>query len=231
MAYGFLQTVDQFTNGAGTTRTATITYAGGERAKVTLGFAGGASSCTVTDLAGNTYNQVGVYNGLGSGFMAEFEAIGCIAGATTVTMTTNASCAWRGIGIFTYGSLGATASYSSVYNEQATPTTGTDAVTSTNVTPLTQPAMIFAVSIDNTGTAAINAGTGANSRSALPTWNAALGFFSRVEDFRVTATTPVPATFTATSASSHTDTMASVTNEPAVGGSPGPLPRQIYRMP
>lgn len=90
-------------------------------------------------------------------------------------------------------------------NSQTNPGTSTDGVTSGSTGTLTsQPAGVFAMTINGQGATAVSAGTGYTSQDSYRAWDYGTGtLFGRFEHKRVTATTAVDATFTAGSDTNH----------------------------
>ena len=128
--------------------------------------------------------------------VAHFKFDNTAAGTPSVTITPNTSVGFLGIWI---REIGGTSGYDGAHagNQQTSPATTTDAVTSTNATPSTQPGLVsgFSVSTNNSGADA--AGTGFTSTTTG--WQFGFGAdFARSEHLRYTNTTARAATFTCT---------------------------------
>lgn len=180
------------------------TYTGGERAVVWV-TVGGASTITVTD-GTNTYTQVGSQVTASSGdVQAVFECLSCAAGTFTVQANFGTSNAFRGIAVHRFSGL--TGSGSLVGNAQTAPGTGADGLTSTNLTPASQPALLLGVSTDYNGST-VNVGTGFMSSAVYTNVDTANGSYTVSETKRLTSTAAVPTTFTATSSPQNFVTLA-----------------------
>jgi hypothetical protein len=215
MAYGFLQTVDAFNGAAGTALGVSITHAANSSAFVYVNYESDTATATVADTLSNSYTQVGTYL-TESGVRRSALFFGNIAtgGATTVTVTVSASSATREISVTTYSGLAAAVqSGATATNNQTAPGTGADAVTTGLMTPTAQPAIVFGVCRDLTGTSAVSAGTGFTSRGTLAAQDSGDGETSRIEDLRITATSNVAATFTAGTAGDHFYTLGAIVSE------------------
>ena len=205
MAFAELDTV--VTAGAsasGSSISTSRTYTGGERAVVWV-TAGGATTITVTD-GTNTYTQVGsqVVASYGD-VQACFECANCAAGTFTVQANFGTANAFRGIAVHRFSGL--TGSGSLVGQAQTAPGTGADGLTSTNLTPASQPALLLGISTEYNGTT-VNVGTGFSLSSAYTSVNTANGSYTTSETKRLTSTSAVAATFTATSSPQNFVTLA-----------------------
>ncbi len=118
------------------------------------------------------------------------------SGSVTVTVTISATEGGKGVAFrLISGSSGpGTTSSEHAGNQQDTPGTGTDAVTSTNVTPTTQPALIVGIDLDVPGNLTPAVGTGFTD--AGTGWGFGGLVAARAESKRVTSTAGVAATFT-----------------------------------
>jgi hypothetical protein len=138
------------------------------------------------------------------------------AGSITVTGNLSASDTFRGGIVKEIGGSSGYDTGSHAAQLQATPTTGTDATTSTNTPSLSaQPALISGACMNTAGVATPAAGTGFASDSS------GFGFGGtsamRSENMRVTSTSAVAATFTAGNNSAHIS-LAAVFLESGGGG-------------
>lgn len=191
-------------SGSGTTISVSRTYAGGERAVVWV-TAGGATTITVTD-GTNTYSAVGSQVVANSGdVLQQFECLSCVAGTYTVQANLGTTQPYRGIAVHRFSNL--TGAGQTVGQAQTAPGTGADGLSSTNLTPASQPGLLLGISTDYNG-GTISAGTGFASGGAYTTLDAANGSYTFYETKRLTSTSAVPATFTASVSPSNFVTMA-----------------------
>lgn len=180
------------------------TYTGGERAVVWV-TVGGATTITVTD-GTNTYSAVGSQVVANSGdVQAVFECASCTAGTFTVSANFGTANAFRGIAVHRFSGL--TGSGSLVGQAQTAPGTGADGLTSTNLTPASQPALLLGISTDYNGFT-VNVGTGFTSSAVYTNIDTANGSYTVSETKRLTSTSAVAATFTATSSPQNFVTLA-----------------------
>lgn len=180
------------------------TYTGGERAVVWV-TVGGATTITVTD-GTNTYSAVGSQVTANSGdVQACFECANCAAGTFTVQANFGTANAFRGIAVHRFSGL--TGAGSLVGQAQTAPGTGADGLTSTNLTPASQPALLLGVSTDYNGST-VNVGTGFTSSAVYTNVDTANGSYTTSETKRLTSTSAVAATFTATSSPQNFVTLA-----------------------
>jgi hypothetical protein len=172
---------------------------------------GGSFSCSDT-VDGSAYGaQRGTCSGGGDSY-ASFVLPNCSAGTRTITVA-------NGNWVWAIEISGATsASYSTqAAQQQASPGTSADAVSSGNATPTAQPALLLAIATDDsTFASAPNAGTGFTSVGAG--WDFGSGNTTRLESKRLTSTSAVPATFTATNGGGDHAVLAVVILEGTSGG-------------
>lgn len=189
---------------SGSSITVSRTYTGGERAVVWV-TVGGATTITVTD-GTNTYTQVGsqVVASYGD-VQAVFECLSCAAGTFTVQANFGTANAFRGIAVHRFSGL--TGSGSLVGQAQTAPGTGADGLTSTNLTPASQPALLLGISTEYNGTT-VNVGTGFSLSAVYSNVDTANGSYTASETKRLTSTSAVAATFTATSSPQNFVTLA-----------------------
>lgn len=144
------------------------------------------------------------------------------AGTPTVTTTYTSNDIFRSLLAVEVGGAGVT-SYGGVTG-QVQNAAGTDGVTTGNVTPTGQPALLVAVSM-STGTfpgAAPAAGTGFTDNGKFWLFGGGAGNeYTRLESKRITSVSGVPATFTQVSNVLHTQLVIVVLE--ATSGSPGAL--------
>lgn len=145
--------------------------------------------------------------------VTSFKFQNSAAGTPVVTITFSATTNFTGM--FAVEVLGAAAASFDGHNGQvqATPTTGTDAVTSGTATPTAQPGLIVALSSNTSGAAAPAAGTGFTDHGSG--W--AQAGPARLESKRYTATSAIAGTFTAGSNSAHA-TLQMLFKEASSGG-------------
>lgn len=142
-------------------------------------------------------------------------------GSTTITSTYGSATTARSQILV---EIGGSSGYDStavakVTNNQGTPGTGTDAVTSTNLPVLTaQPALIIAITTNSEGDTTATAGTGFTSQGVRTNFSGAIPDASRIESKTVTSTSATAATFTAAVNSRHLTTAAAFTETGAGGG-------------
>jgi hypothetical protein len=214
VAYGYTAVVDAAAAASSTTITRTVTYSGGEPVVVFVEWSTTSGTVTVAD-GTNTYTQAGSIRTLASTknrSRAVFYCLSPAAGAVTVTATFSASKLGRRIGVARYTGLNG---YQVELGQgQITPGTGTDAVTTGNLTPSAQPAALISLSNSmNTTAPTITAGTGFTGRGTLASWDALAGDTSLLEDIRLTSTSNVPATATTNGATEDFLTQALILTE------------------
>lgn len=180
---------------SGTSLAVSTTYAAGDHAYVFTS-RGGASTETITDGV-NTYTQIGSNVTIASGdIIAIWECGSTAAGTVNVTQTLGTARAFRAIGVVRVTGVSTGASVG-IGQAQTAPGTGADLVTSTVLTPASQPAMLLGISCDFSGSA-VTAGTGFNNVGTFATADTANATLTRIEDKRLTSTSNVAATFTGT---------------------------------
>jgi hypothetical protein len=203
MAYSFISKNDVNDNSSGTTLNGpSTTYAAHDTAIVEITYGGTAQVETVTD-GTNTYVRAGSsqYDVNNDQTGATFVCKDCAAGTFTPVMTLPLASSFRDIGVSRYNGLDNSATPQAISAVLHNIGTGTDLLTSGNITPASQPAMLYAFIFEDSGVgASAAAGTGFTDRTGFTNWNTGIGP-SRVEDRRLTATTAVAGTFTANNAS------------------------------
>jgi len=157
--------------------------------------------------------------------LAHYKADGVAAGTYTITANFTAVCFYRGIKI---KEIGGTSGYDATASAhagqlQTAPTTGANATTSGNTPALTsQPALIsgFCAATANSATTAVGTGFTSDQTSA---WQFGTGInMSASESKRLTATSAVAATFTA-STNDNRITVAAVFLESVVTAAADPV--------
>lgn len=210
--------------GAGTTAQSTAAFgaalsAGNALVWVYVYAAATAKTVTIAQAGqGATFTQVGsVFSG-GSGMIWGY-AKNITGGITAaVSSTASANVTFPGLAVAEYSALDTTAPFTTGEQngqQQLTPGTGTDAVTS-GVTPTlaSQPAWVIGFSVDYVNNTAPIAGTLFNSHAAVWSFGGA-GTAARFEDKRVLVTTAVAATFTVAALSEEHLTCVIVLKEPS----------------
>ncbi len=198
MAIAVAQTLTNsasYTVATGTTVAVTITPAAGSTLVVWVTGGDSNTSITVADSrnAGN-YTAGPVNDDTGdSQALQRFYKQNVAAGSTTITATWGAAVQFRAIAVAEVTGSNQGAADGSSGNIQGAPGTGTDALTTSNMTNATQPALIVALCMDVASTSIPAAGTGftSNGSDATAAW--------RIESKRITTTgSTQAATFTAT---------------------------------
>lgn len=222
--YSYVAGSDWVETGGSTTLVfASQTFAAGEFVAVGITYGNGSAVTESIADGTNTYTKVGstLTDGSNGQNLALFVVKSAASGSFTITVTFASSVTYRGIMYARYTGLDAsqTPTLSGTVNTNVG--TGTDAVTSGNVTPGGQPAMIFAFGVEvSGGGSAMTAGTGFTDRGAMANWNSYIGF-SRFEDKRVTSTSAVPGTFTVSNGTHSYLVIGMAAYETGAGGGGG----------
>lgn len=228
MAIAFTFGADAAASGSSTTITRTATFGAGETISVYIQMASVAQTVsTVTD-GTNTYNFVArkAESVLDTRTMEHWEAHNVAAGSPTITVTFTGSVTNRGVGYCRgTGADTSVGAQTGVGNFQTNPGTGTDAVTTTNMTPTSQPNGVLAYAATYVNARTVTQGTGYTSLGVLTAWNALLGDTSRIEFKRTTSTSAVAGTFTI-NGTENIMTIGGVFTEAAAGG--GAIPRNVF---
>lgn len=203
----------------------TAPIAGGDRLIAVIYYAGAAAQRTVTlvDTVGGNDSWTRIGGGFSGGFgMEAYELIGAAAADTgdfTLEVTPNGAWDFPAVAVFAASGLDAGVSCDDLsYNHQASPGGSDDAITSTNLTPLAQSALVLAVTQNFGSDHTPTAGTGYTSLAAL--WDYSSSLSGRAEHRRITSTAELAATFTS-SGSGPFDTVALVFRESGGGGLEG----------
>lgn len=201
MAYGYTGQANSAASASGTTLPVTFTVNPGDTAIIVYGaFTGALTTLGLADdkLGGShTYNQEGSAGSVASTLthrIAAYLVLAPTPGTYTLTMTLGAARANRRLVAITYN--GAVAYQDAKNQGQLAAATTTDAVSTSNLAPTAQPALLSALSITANGTATYTQGTGHTSRGALSNWDAIGSFSSMLEDIRLTSTSAVAGLFT-----------------------------------
>lgn len=228
-AYSVTNTIDEFgtTASSAFTSASAYTFASGDRVEIAIVWYGDATNqpITVTDTNSNTWAQVSgsqVINFNGDGISyAWYECKNVTsAGSTHIKATFTSDPGHAGMAGLGVTGLSNSASAQSNQQGQIAPGTGTGAVTSGNITPASQPAILIGFSQNIGGNYStgltVTAGftnhalshiTGVNGNGA-----AALG------DERLTSTSAIAATFTANASVGAQDVVSFGVVIPESGG-------------
>lgn len=224
MAYSYVTGYDAVDiNNTTTVVASSVVYANGETVflGVTYGSAGGVRIVeSISDGGTNTYAYIGTQADTTNGqCIAVFVVKNAVAGTYTVTFTLASVATFKGLGIRRYTGLNNTGTPQFIGNPQNNVPTTPNAITSTNITPSAQPAILFSFTQETSGNGAATATASGtfNSRGAFATWNTSISN-TMTEDLRLTSTAAVAATFTAGNASNTFTTIAVVYPEAGVGG-------------
>lgn len=220
-AYAYVAGGDWVETGGATTLVfASQTFTAGDYVVVGITY-GNATAVTESIADGtNAYTKVGstLTDGTNGQNMAVFVCKSAAAGSFTLTVTFGSSVSYRGIMYARYTGLDNAATPAQAGSVVVNAGTGTDAITSGNVTPAGQPAMIFTFAVEvSGGGSALAFGSGFVDRGAMTNWNTYIGF-SRFEDKRVTSTSGVPGTFTVSAGTHSYLCMALAANEVGASG-------------
>lgn len=213
---------DAAASAGSTTITRTATFGAGETIAVHVQCAHGTATCTVAD-GTNTYNLVHTERetvfATRSAFV--FEAHNVAAGSPTITVTFSTSVTQRNVSYVRLVNCDTTVGAQDGEGQfQTSPTTGTDATTTGNMTPTSQPNGVVGWAMTYVDTSTVTQGTGFTSLGVLAAWNALNTDTSRVEFKRTTSTADVAATFTVGSATEDVMTLGVVFTE--VSGAAAP---------
>ena len=172
MAAAFVQSKSNSGDAGGTTIAVTTTsnVTGGNLLVVGINWSTGniEDISSLADGLGNTYNPIAnnhVRDATAGQWTSVYYAKNITGGACTITATFAASRSFRRIVVHEVSGLDTTAPLDqSTGQNQVSPGTGTDAVTSGSVTTTTNGQYIFATSMDDSGSNNYNAGTGFTGR-------------------------------------------------------------------
>lgn len=232
MAYSFTGIFSAAQTAAATAITVSATYSAGDQAIciATYDDTGGLLSETMTD-GTNTYTKIGTTEDdtVGGQCYVIFQCKNCAAGTFTVSFNLPSSRGFIAIGVTHEAGLSTTTTAVQAQNVQNNPGTGTDAVTSTNLTPGSQPGMLLGIgSADSSSITSITAGTGFTNEGALTNWDTAFSTKSRVEDKRLTSISAVASTFTLGSSGTNQTVVSFGIFVPESGGAASAVPELEY---
>jgi hypothetical protein len=192
---------------------------------VAVGFENFSSITGFTDTLGNTFTlrqTAQSSSGPGNDKLAAFTAPNPAGGADTVTLTLGSSQIIRPVYLIEIGGAAASSYDTGTNNDQTSPGTGTNGVTSGNATNTSQPALIVAASLALFNTNAPAAGSGFTGQTAAWGNSSGSGSGLLVESQRITTTSAIAATFTAAVNSEHM-TLMLILNELVSGNQQLPL--------
>lgn len=211
MAYGYIQKKSNQVSGGSSSTIATgntdAALTAGSVVYFCVGYnAASARTITLADGLGNTYvsdgnirdttTQIGIIWGHG---------VIDTGGIADLVATFSAAVSSRSIVLAEYSGIDTTTPFvtgETASQNQATPGTGTDGLSSTNITPGGQPAALIGLSFDIIAANTPSAGTGFTDRGSLWPFGGGAGY-ARLEDKRLTSTSAVAATFTAANNQRH----------------------------
>lgn len=198
IGYGTLAQNSATASATSIATTGTVTVSAGDSI-LCFGSYSAASDKTVTFTDGtNTYTAVGAFRDTTSQFgLSCAVAVAVAAGTYTITATYSASTGSRAVVAIPLTSVGGFTTGEFSTNTQAAPGTGTDAITSGNVTPATVPGDLITMVLNASSSSLPNGGTSQTTRALF--WVYGTGSsFARYESRRRTVTTASAGTFTAT---------------------------------
>lgn len=222
MPYAFVSSGSAASLSASATRAVAATITTGEGVVVAVLMHNSGTSITgVADAMGNTYTSAGTpLAPAGEEVYAIFYCKNVIGGTGDITATFTDPANYSGIAYFRYTGLSASADAQGMNGStQPASGTGTDALTSGDITPSAQPAMVFGLTVDGDGGSTITAGTGYTTRGSISNWNSVIGFTTAFEDKRITSLSAVAATFTTNQGAHRMNTVGAVFTEAVAGGS------------
>lgn len=224
--YAFVQQADGVVNGSGTT-VATGTGGTDFPAGLTLGnlkwfvvlyVAGAQVVITLSDPNNNNAAHVQVGTAFASSVGAVWGYVKNLPGGTGTTTAVAASAVtFFSVYCAEYSGLDTAVPFQTTFpggSRQASPGTGTDAVTSGTVTPLAQPAAVIGYTHDSSANTLANAGTGFTARTGAVNYGS--GLVARPEDKRITNLVSLAATWTAVGGTGTFWSFVGVFSEPAV---------------
>lgn len=215
MAYAFVLQNDAFASASGTVQTISWTPSAGDSGISISKSAGTTGTWTCSDATDGALTKIGAETNASGIRGVAFYKHALSAGTRNLTSTRSVANTLRDVSYCRYTGLSNVAPQTSIYQAQ-TQTAGTDVMTTTNLTPSSQPAMLFGLIIDDTNGFAIAAGTGFNDRGVLV--NHTGGTTSRFEDLRLTSTSAVSATWTTSTGGSTDWIFGAIFTEAAAGG-------------
>lgn len=219
MAYAFSATSDAFASASGTVQTISWTPVASDSA-VTLSLSTGTTGTwTQSDATDGAMNKIGAERTVASAVIGVcFYHHVLSAGTRNLTSTRSAAGTNRTVAYWRYTGLSNVAPQTSLYPTACSPSTTTDGTTTGNVTPTSQPAMLFGLCIDPNSGFSLTSGTGFSSRGQMANRNTGVGDTSNAEDKRLTATSAVACTWTAGGTSATPNWAAAIVFTEDTGG-------------
>lgn len=207
MAYAFVQQADGVVSGSGTT-VATGTGGTDFPANLTVGnlkrfvvlyVASAKVAITLSDPNNNNASHIQVGTAFSNSVGAVWGYVNNLPGGSGTTTATAASAVtFFSVYCAEYSGLDVSNPFQITVptgSRQASPGTGTDAVTSGSMTPLAQPAVLIGYTHDSSANTLANAGTGFTARTGVVNYGS--GLVARPEDKRITTLASLAATWTA----------------------------------
>lgn len=227
--HAFVASDDAASVVASDTSAVTATISAGEGVVVAVLMHNSGGDVTgVADAMGNTYTSVGApLAPAGEEVYALYYCKNVIGGTGAIAATFDSEANYSGIAYFRFTGLSTSGDAQGMSGSTQTASgTDTDALTSGNVTPSDQPAMVFGLTVDGDGGSTIAAGTGFTDRGSLANWNSVIGFNTAFEHKRITSLSAVAATFTSNQGAHRMNTVGAVFTEAVAAGAPPQRPRQ-----
>lgn len=205
-AYAFVASGDNADAGSSSTLTITgVTFGANETVFLHITYGDGTELTeTITD-GTNTYEKVGSTiedvsdNQLGAKFICK----NTVAGTYNIVLTLSASVYYRGIRYCRYTGLDNSGTAQDVSDWRSNIGTGTDALTTSNITPSSQPGILWGCAAEVSGSASVpTAGTFFTTRGSGTNWSANIGQ-NLMQDRRITSTSAVASTMTLSSATNQ----------------------------
>jgi len=204
MAYAVVQQKDFSRNASGQANVASGAWgAGVTSGNVVVVFVAYYSSASKTvTMSGNSnsFSEIGsgVFNATYAAGMRAFLVQSAVAGTTQYTATFSANVDFPAIALVEFSGLATSSVVSGtpVLVSQTAPGTGTNAITTGNITPGAQPAAIVGIANDLGNQASPAAGTGYTGLTPIWNYEGTATAGARIIHKRVTATTATPATWT-----------------------------------
>lgn len=222
MAYAYVSGTDWYdTANTTTVSLGGVVYATNETVFVACTYGSGTRIVESFSDGTNTYTYLGTQSDSVNGqSIAIFVIKNAVGGTYTVVFTLASAATYKGLGIRRYTGLNNSGSGTLIGNLQSNVATTANAITSTNLTPPSQPGILFSYTFESSGSGSNPSAGNGTSRGAFTNWN---NFISNcmTQDQRLTATSAAAATFTASTSTNSYLTQAVFYPEPgAAGGSP-----------
>lgn len=209
MSYAAIQMIDFGNAGsASSIVSGSYTLTSGSRVVLACCYASGSDKVTtISDTNGNTWSKIGTGSAAGGSGMF-FNFIECKnvtnAGSTAITINLSSASTQRGMAGYEFSGLDPSAAAESpVYQYQSNPGTGTDAITTGNLTPVTVPAVLFGFHQDVGNSDTVSTGTGFTGAQASSCSIVNGVSYTIVQHKGVASTSGVPSTATSALGASH----------------------------